>query len=121
MLSCFVGHPVGEKLERRKASRHERPLLFDVALVQGAHGLLHPFVRHQPRDAERRGGDARGRDAEASQRRRTGEDVVVGGVDPGPDGTQGGEAVNQARASVCPKGVKGGVRTTGRGRITAIQ
>ena len=41
------------KEERRGVSRHERPLLLNVALVQGAHGLLHAIVGHQPRDAER--------------------------------------------------------------------
>ncbi len=32
---------------------HERPVLFTVARVQGAHGVFHAIVGHQPRDAER--------------------------------------------------------------------
>ena len=47
-------HPGGECLAKRAPpSRHERPLLFDVALVQGAHGVFQAVVGHKPRDAER--------------------------------------------------------------------
>ena len=60
----------------------------------------HAIARHHPRDAERRRRHAAaGAMPMPCQRRRAGSHVVIGRVDARADDADGGEAVNQARAS----------------------